>query len=211
MVQKERKALPSFTFSCHLWRQLGEKRMPGSNARKFGARVHCKALSSPVPSKSGCSSLHLYWKVKLNLYLWRKWWRTFSHSFLAIIKTLLMNKIFSSFVPIWETTNKTTELSMQLCPQKPYSFEYQKSPERNHDSHLLSISSSTEIKLPGGSGTGSSTELTQPASTPWCAILGRRYQLVGANQHRLCTSIPNPGIPRSQMMWKFTVSSDTHN
>lgn len=90
--------------------------------------THTRCLSSlrrselPPSLEGSWFSLHLYWKVNLNLCLWRKWWRTFAHSFLAIIKTLLMNQIFCSFVSVWETLNKTTQLSMQRYPQKPYDF-----------------------------------------------------------------------------------------
>lgn len=79
--------------------------------------------SEPPHSLEGSwVSLHLYWKVNLDSGLWRKWWRTFAHSFLAVIKTLLMNQTFCYFVSVWETLNKTTQLSMQRYPQKPHGF-----------------------------------------------------------------------------------------
>lgn len=90
--------------------------------------THTRCLSSlrrselPHPFEGSWFSLHLYQKVNLNLHLWRKWWRTFAHSFLAVIKTLLMNRIFCSFVSVWETLNKTAQLSMQRYPQKPQGF-----------------------------------------------------------------------------------------
>lgn len=91
--------------------------------------------------KGSWFSLHLYWKVNLNLYLWRKLWRTF-HRFLAIIKTLLRNQIFCSFVPVWETLNKTTQLSTQRHSQKALEIKW--STEGNHDSSVLSVSQSTD-------------------------------------------------------------------
>lgn len=86
-------------------------------------------------------SLHLYWKVNLNLYHWRKWWRTF-HRFLAIINTLLRNQIFCSFVSAWEILNKTTQLSTQRHSQKALEIKW--STEGNHDSSMLSVSQSTD-------------------------------------------------------------------
>lgn len=74
---------------------------PTTSGDSLGTRgqLHCTAITHiwcssslrselPHSLEGNCFSLHLYQKGNLNWSLWRKWWRTFAHSFLAIIKTL---------------------------------------------------------------------------------------------------------------------------
>lgn len=93
-----------------------------------------------------------------------------------------------------------TELSMQLHPQKPYSFENQKTPEKNHNSYMLSISNSTDTKLQAAGAPAAA--LNSHTTCKYTAVCnpGAGRQLAGADQHCLCASIPNPGIQRSRMM-----------